>query len=242
MAAVAATASPVSRVPPAASAAANQFVGALAPGAGLVQPAVHTDVQVARGCSSFMQLQLVYCARVLKLFRSMVTQLVQLPFGGSANNQQPLWFALVNPRFEAPTKKMRAVLPQEVPFKSMINNCCQGGSLVAAILTGDAQLLGQALDSDQIIEPVRGPLIPGMLEVKEAAKAAGEREPRLLGFRVSKGEQGGAGPTAVAVVPNPEVGAKVIDAMGAAFTSAGGLEVNSAKVVRLDPEGAKFVS
>lgn len=39
-------------------------------------------------------------------------QLVPLPFGGG--NNQPLWFALVNPLFEAPTKKMRAVLPQEV--------------------------------------------------------------------------------------------------------------------------------
>lgn len=60
---------------------------------------------------------------------------------------------------------------------------------MAAILTGDAKLLGQALDSDQIIEPVRAPLIPGMLEVKEAAKAAGEQKPRFSGFRVSKGEQ-----------------------------------------------------
>lgn len=156
-------------------------------------------------------------------------QLVPLPFGGG--NNQPLWFALVNPVFEAPTKKMRAVLPQEVPFKSMINNSCQGGSLVAAILMGDAQLLGSALDSDVIIEPVRAPLIPGMLAVKEAAKAAG-----AFGCTIS-----GAGPTAVAVVPDPETGAKVVEAMGAAFKSAGGLEVNSSKVVRLDPEGAKFV-
>lgn len=41
-------------------------------------------------------------------------QLVPLPFGGSSNNQQPLWFVLVNPKFEAPTKEMRAVLPKEV--------------------------------------------------------------------------------------------------------------------------------
>lgn len=44
---------------------------------------------------------------------------------------------------------------------------------MAAILTGNAQLLGAALDSDVIVEPVRGPLIPGMMEVKAAAKAAG---------------------------------------------------------------------
>jgi hypothetical protein len=43
---------------------------------------------------------------------------------------------LVNPLFEAPTKQMRAVLPRDVPFKSMIHNSTQGGALVAAILQG----------------------------------------------------------------------------------------------------------
>lgn len=51
-----------------------------------------------------------------------------------------------------------------------------GGSLVAGILTGDAALIGKALDSDAIVEPVRGPLIPGFAAVKEAAKAAGKWE------------------------------------------------------------------
>jgi hypothetical protein len=43
---------------------------------------------------------------------------VPLPFGGSPNNSQALYFALVNPKFEAPTKEMRAVLPMEVREKS----------------------------------------------------------------------------------------------------------------------------
>ena len=43
---------------------------------------------------------------------------------------------LVNPVFEAPTAEMRAVLPKEVPMKSMINNCCQGGSLVRILGEG----------------------------------------------------------------------------------------------------------
>jgi len=146
------------------------------------------------------------------------------------NSNEPLYFALVNPLFEAPTKEMRAVLPQEVPFKSMINNSCQGGALVAAILTGNTKLLGAALDSDVIIEPVRAPLIPGMTLVKQAAKEAG-----AYGCTIS-----GAGPTAVAVVSDPDTGAKVVEAMSAAFNK-GGLKVNSAKVVRLDPIGAKFV-
>jgi hypothetical protein len=45
----------------------------------------------------------------------------------------------------------------------------------------------------------------------------------------------------VAIVSDPEVGQRVQAAMVAAFKAAGGLEVNSAKVVRLDNEGAKRV-
>jgi len=56
--------------------------------------------------------------------------LVRLPWG----SDMPLWFVLVNPKFEAPTAQMRAVLPPQVPFKDAVHNCCQGGSLVAAIL------------------------------------------------------------------------------------------------------------
>lgn len=39
--------------------------------------------------------------------------LQQLPFAGD------LWFVLVNPRFEAPTAEMRAVLPKEIPMKQV---------------------------------------------------------------------------------------------------------------------------
>ena len=51
---------------------------------------------------------------------------------------------------------------------------------IAGILTGDAALVGKALDSDIIIEPVRGPLIPGFAAVKAAAKAAGDTPARLF--------------------------------------------------------------
>ena len=73
---------------------------------------------------------------------------------------------------------------------------------VAGILTGDVPLIGSSLDSDVIIEPVRGPLIPGMMAVKAAAKAAG-----AYGCTIS-----GAGPTAVAIVDSAEKGQKVGEA------------------------------
>ncbi len=47
-------------------------------------------------------------------------ELLRLPFSGT------LWFVLVNPKFEAPTKKMRAALPAEV--------CCQLDDTVGSTL------------------------------------------------------------------------------------------------------------
>ena len=46
----------------------------------------------------------------------------------------PLWFALVNPKFEAPTAEMRAVLPKDVPMSSQIHNAAMGGSLVRFVI------------------------------------------------------------------------------------------------------------
>jgi homoserine kinase len=150
----------------------------------------------------------------------------------SSSAPPPLYFVLVNPVFEAPTAKMRAALPQDVPFKSLVHNSTHGGALVAAILAGDAAALGLCLDSgDRVIEPARAPLIPGLAAVKEAAKEAG-----AYGCTIS-----GAGPTAVAIVDCPDVGARVAEAMGRAFKAGGGLEVNSSRVAALDVEGARLV-
>lgn len=148
-----------------------------------------------------------------------------------AGGRKDLFFVLVNPKFEAPTSEMRAVLPKEVSMEKVVNNCSMGATLVAGILEGDASLVGRALDSDWIIEPVRGPLIPGFRAVKEAAKGAG-----AYGCTIS-----GAGPTAVAIVENPEMGAKVKQAMEEAFISDGGLEINSSEIVKLDQLGARII-
>ena len=116
-------------------------------------------------------------------------------------------------------------------MEKVVTNCSMGATLVAGILEGDASLVGRALDSDWIIEPVRGPLIPGFRAVKEAAKGAG-----AYGCTIS-----GAGPTAVAIVENPEMGAKVKQAMEEAFISDGGLEINSSEIVKLDQLGARII-
>ncbi|XP_058076672.1 homoserine kinase-like [Magnolia sinica] len=142
-----------------------------------------------------------------------------------------LFFVLVSPKFEAPTKKMRAVLPKEVGMKMHVANCSQAAALVAAVLQGDGRLLGSALSSDGIVEPSRIPLIPGMAAVKRAALEAG-----AFGCTIS-----GAGPTAVAVTDNEEKGRVIGARMVKAFLEEGKLQA-SATIQRLDRVGARVVS
>ena len=142
-----------------------------------------------------------------------------------------LFFVLVSPDFEAPTKKMRAALPADVRMKDHVFNSSQAAALVAAVVQGDVRILGSALSSDVIVEPRRAPLIPGMLGVKKAALEAG-----AFGCTIS-----GAGPTAVAIVDDEERGKLIGERMVEAFLSEGGLSANMT-VSRLDRVGARVVS
>ncbi|KAK9286591.1 hypothetical protein L1049_014991 [Liquidambar formosana] len=145
--------------------------------------------------------------------------------------EKELFFVLVNPEFEAPTKKMRAVLPSEIGMSHHVWNCSQAGALVASVLQGDLRGLGKALSSDKIVEPRRAPLIPGMEGVKRAAIDAG-----AFGCTIS-----GAGPTAVAVTDHEERGKEIGEKMVEAFLQEGNLKA-SAMIKRLDRVGARVVS
>ncbi|XP_077245351.1 homoserine kinase [Tasmannia lanceolata] len=142
-----------------------------------------------------------------------------------------LFFVLVSPEFEAPTKKMREVLPKEIKREDHVSNSSQAAALVAAVLEGDLKLLGSALSSDGIVEPSRLPLIPGMAGVKRVALEAG-----AFGCTIS-----GAGPTAVAVTDNADKGKEIGDCMVEAFLKEGNLRA-SATIQRLDRVGARIIS
>ncbi|GJP45087.1 hypothetical protein CLOM_g4480, partial [Closterium sp. NIES-68] len=157
--------------------------------------------------------------------------LIPLAFGGgSGDGAKKLFFVVVTPAFEAPTKEMRAALPKEITMASHVANSSQAAALIHAINTADPRLLGAALASDTIVEPRRSPLIPGMSAVKVAAKAAG-----AYGCTIS-----GAGPTAVAVVDSEEVGRAVGAAMVEAFREQGKLQAK-ATVAALDAVGGRVV-
>ncbi|XVF67127.1 hypothetical protein PTKIN_Ptkin10aG0096000 [Pterospermum kingtungense] len=144
--------------------------------------------------------------------------------------KKELFFILVSPEFEAPTKKMRAALPAEIGMSHHVWNCSQAGALVASVLEGDVAGLGKALSADKIVEPKRAPLIPGMEAVKKAAMEAG-----AYGCTIS-----GAGPTAVAVIDDEEKGKEIGQRMVETFLKDGNLR-SVAMVKRLDRVGARLV-
>ncbi|GAU43378.1 hypothetical protein TSUD_254610 [Trifolium subterraneum] len=146
-------------------------------------------------------------------------------------SEKELYFVLVTPEFEAPTKKMRAALPLEIGMPHHVWNCSQAGALVAGVLQGDLVMLGKALSSDKIVEPKRAPLIPGMDAVKKAAIEAG-----AFGCTIS-----GAGPTAVAITDNEQKGHLIGQQMVQAFQKEGNLNA-SANVKQLDRIGARLIS
>ncbi|XP_059647358.1 homoserine kinase [Cornus florida] len=145
--------------------------------------------------------------------------------------EKELFFVLVTPEFEAPTKKMRAVLPSEITMADHGWNSTQAAALVVSIVLGDSRGLGKALSSDKIVEPRRAPLIPGFVGVKKAAIEAG-----AYGCTIS-----GAGPTAVAIIDDEERGREIGERMVEAFMKDGNLKA-SAMVQRLDRVGARLVS
>lgn len=121
-----------------------------------------------------------------------------------------LRIVLALPDMRMHTRDARAVLPAHVDRATALHQAAQVGSIVAACASGDLSLLGRAID-DRIAEPVRARLLPGFLEAKRAALAAG-----ALGCSIS-----GAGPTAFALAATNDVAARVADAMVRAYEAAG---------------------
>ena len=95
-----------------------------------------------------------------------------------------LRIALAHPDQRLNTSSAREVLPSFVERQTAIRQMGNVAAMVAALHSGDLELLGRALD-DQIAEPARSALLPGFAEAKVAALEAG-----ALGGSIS-----GAGPT-----------------------------------------------
>ncbi|MGE0707770.1 MAG: homoserine kinase [Planctomycetota bacterium] len=144
-----------------------------------------------------------------------------LPPGG------PAWVVAIPRSLELSTREMRAALPAEVPFGDAVFNVGRVALLVGALLRGEAEALGVALE-DRLHQPHRGRHIPGFAALGAAARAAGAH-----GLVIS-----GSGPTLLA--PSPPARAEAVRAALAETWAAAGIEARC-EVLDLDEQGARLV-
>jgi len=104
----------------------------------------------------------------------------------------------------SPTAHARGVLPSSVPLADALFNVARASLLVAALASGQADVLGEAT-RDRLHQPYRRPLFPGGTRLLEAATQAG-----ALGAFTS-----GAGPSVLALCADD----RRMDTVAAAFDS-----------------------
>ncbi len=134
------------------------------------------------------------------------------------------------PDFQLSTRMAREVLPEKVSRQDAIFNIGRASLLVAALCKGNEYFLRQSFE-DALHQPYRAELVPGMMEVFSAARAAG-----ALGAALS-----GAGPCLMAyVLERDRCAGGVGEAMVEAFRKNG---VNAkALVLGLDTRGAHIIN
>jgi homoserine kinase len=132
---------------------------------------------------------------------------------------------LVHPHMVLPTREARAILSKSVPLSDVIWQQANLAGFLAGCFTNDLALIRESL-LDVVIEPQRQVLIPGFVDVKQAALGAG-----ALGGSIS-----GAGPTVFAWADAADA-EKVRGAMVEAFAKHG-LESDS-WVSTIDRAGAR---
>jgi homoserine kinase len=157
------------------------------------------------------------------LIRSMDPfDLIELPV------PEELWVVIVRPEQQLRTLEARSVLPATVSRDVALHQAAQVGAMVAALASGDYDLLGRAVD-DRIAEPARARLLPGFTEAKQAALRAG-----ALGSSIS-----GGGPSAFALVRGASSAQRVAEVMVQAYTGSG--QRSTSRIARIDRQGARLM-
>jgi homoserine kinase len=131
------------------------------------------------------------------------------------------------PDFALETRLAREALPESVPLDDAVYNVCSVGLLVGGLLSGDYSLLRAGTD-DRLHQPYRASLVPGLVQVMDAALNAGSHSAALSG----------AGPTVIALAS--ESHEQVAEAMAAAFLAH---DITSrTMVLSIDNAGAQILT
>lgn len=100
-------------------------------------------------------------------------------------------FIALIPNRELLTKEARAVLPDDLVFADAVRANGIGNVFVSKLMEGDLTAVGQLMEMDQLHEPFRSQLVPGLSQVRQALRAV----TGVYGTYLS-----GAGPTIMTLV------------------------------------------
>jgi len=169
-------------------ASTDQLVAAALIGEGLGKGGAHPDNIAPAICGGFVLVRHPHPPDIVRL---------PVPKG--------LTCVVIHPNLEIETAKARALLGTTVLLADAVKQWANLGALVDALHRSDFDLLSRSLE-DSIAEPRRAPLIPGLANIKKAAKDAG-----ALGSSIS-----GSGPSMFALCRERAIADRVAAAMTAA--------------------------
>ncbi len=185
----------------AASFAVNGLLGSPLRRAELVEPCLEAEARVSGRHADNIAPALLGGLILVKSLQPL--ELVRLPV------PEGLFTAVVHPHFVLETRVSREALPDQVSLQDMVANSGQLACFVSACYSRDLGLIGRSIE-DPVVTPARAPLIPGAVEVMEAARKAG-----ALGSSLS-----GSGPSVFALCHSEPIARRVGSAMAQAFAQA----------------------
>lgn len=201
--------------------AANEALGRPLGVRALLEAALEAEAQVAGRHADNLAPSLLGGAVLVRDTETLDVVPLPVPTG--------LTVVLAHPDMRLRTADGRAALPASVPREVAIHQSAQVAAIVAALHSGDLDLLGRAID-DRLAEPARAPLLPGFAAAKRAALDAG-----ALGASIS-----GSGPTAFALARDAAGAETIGAAMRAAYAAAG--VACAVRVATPDRLGARVVA
>jgi len=115
-------------------------------------------------------------------------------------NVPDLYVCLIHPDISVSTQDARDMLPKKIKLASAVKQWGNIAALVTGFANGDFELIKRSMQ-DEIIEPVRAPLISGFYDIKNKSIDLG-----ALGCGIS-----GSGPTIFAICESKIIAKKIKD-------------------------------
>jgi homoserine kinase len=164
------------------------------------------------------------CGGFVLVRRASPPDIVRLPVPAG------LTAVVVHPNIEIETARARALLGTTVALHDAVQQWANLGAFVHSLHTGDFALMSRSL-VDTIAEPRRAALVPGLDEIKKAAKDAG-----ALGSSLS-----GSGPSLFALCADGRTADRVAMAMTAAVRNHVGGGEPQTYVAQVADRGARVL-